>query len=126
MLITISLLITFLLQHSASEQEDWMKVKEDFHMALALTFHPAEEGNLQPLKDDYKSLVKLSSEWKGMPLPRNYKNPAMRDNLILLHNLSKGISELIKENKDESLLMEAIIKLHDQYHKIEQMIYDLK
>ncbi len=126
MLIKITFLLAFLLQYSASEQEDWMKAKEDFHMALALTFHPAEDGDLQPLKDDYKSLVELSSEWRRMPLPQNYKNSALGDNLIQLHNLSKDISELIKENKEESLLMEAIIKLHDQYHRIEETIYNLK
>ena len=46
-------------------QEASWKQMEDFHGVMSKTFHPAEEGNLKPLKENAATLVAKAKAWES-------------------------------------------------------------
>ena len=50
----------------------WPEMKT-FHSYMASTFHPAEEGNLKPLREKADSLYNAAKNWQASAIPSNYK-----------------------------------------------------
>ncbi len=42
---------------------------EDFHTVMSKSYHPVEEGNLQPVKDNVNALVQKALAWQASAIP---------------------------------------------------------
>ena len=68
---------TLFAQHTAGA---W-KEMSDFHEVMSTTFHPAEEGNLQPLRMKAEELYTRAKSWKASAVPAGYDAAKTKDTL---------------------------------------------
>lgn len=94
-------------------------LKEDYHSVMAATFHPAEEGNLEPVKAQHTALATKADTWNKANLPESLKEKGLDKSLELLAKESKAISELIEKGATDEDIKTAIFALHDRFHEIQ-------
>ncbi len=95
----------------------WEPLK-NFHTIMAATFHPAEEGNLAPLRSMKDSLYLSATTWQKSPIPMNYKEKETRAALKDLVKQTKKIKQAVDKNESDKDLTEMITEAHEIFHKI--------
>lgn len=103
----------------AAIETEWDKLKEDYHMVMAETFHPAEEGDLEPINTKYQELAKKAQIWAQAALPAKYDTTNLAENLQILAKASKDIGYVIEAESSDEEITAALFKLHDQFHLIQ-------
>ena len=113
------LVVTFLLLTAAQSQEkkQW-KEMHDFHAVMSSTFHPAEDGNLQPIRSRSQEMYDKAVSWNKSDAPEGYDKEAVKKSLKKLVGGSKEINKLVKENAEDKVLTEKLTALHDVFHEI--------
>ena len=95
----------------------WPEMK-NFHSFMSSTFHPAEEGNLAPLKAKAADLLKAAKEWQASKVPSNFKAEETTAQLEKLVKYCTGISDAVASGSDDATLKTMITEAHEVFHKI--------
>lgn len=69
------MIVLFLTTSSVYSQEAKWQQMEDFHAVMSVTFHPAEDDNLQPLKEKSGDLSKPLLHGKKVPYHKDIMQP---------------------------------------------------
>src|SRR5258708_6377962 len=77
---------------------------DDFHTIIAATFHPAENGDLQPIKTKSDELAKKAVAWKNSTAPAGYDKTALTASLQKLVKDAKELDKLVKTNAADAVL----------------------
>ncbi len=118
----ISLSLGFWLIGSTLEAQSvfdtWPALK-DFHGVMSQTFHPAEEGNLAPIKarslEMYDKAMVLSKSTAPAALNTKPIKMAVKE----LVKGSKSLHKLIKSpTATDAAITNSLTALHDVFHKI--------
>ncbi|MBK6948606.1 MAG: hypothetical protein IPH16_11625 [Haliscomenobacter sp.] len=96
----------------------WNKNLDGFHAVMSSTFHPAEEGNLAPLKANAATMAEKAASWAKAELPSGMKGKGVEAILKNLADGSKNLADMVKANASDQALTDAITKLHDVFHGI--------
>jgi hypothetical protein len=123
----ISLLVfTFLCLFSfAQKQADW-KEMHDFHAVMSKTFHPAEENNLKPLKQQADSIVSVAKAWQTSIVPVGFNGGVTKPILEKLVKQTEIVQTAVKQNKSDAELKKLITEAHDIFHEIMEKCRDEK
>lgn len=100
-----------------AQKADW-KQMHDFHKVMGATFHPAEENNLQPLKDSAAVLLTKAKLWQSSPVPAGYNAAIVQPILKQLVTECEAINKAVKQKKPDAELKNMITKAHDTFHEI--------
>lgn len=96
----------------------WPEMKA-FHEVMAATFHPAEKGDLGPLKSKAAELYKAAKLWDGSTIPDDYNK---KETAATLHQLLVKCNEIwsatTSEKSSDKKLMAMIDEAHEIFHKI--------
>lgn len=95
----------------------WAEQKS-FHSLMAATFHPAEEGNLKPLKEKADSLYLSAKTWQSAAIPENYKPEETKAALKQLVADCADVSKNVKAGASDEKLTKLITVAHETFHKI--------
>jgi hypothetical protein len=106
---------------SAQAITDKWKQMKDYHELLSKTFHPAEEGNLNPIKVSSEDLVARAELLDVTTMPQELRAPKLDENIALLKMQTKKVSELITNKAPNAEIMRAFENLHDIFHRIIKM-----
>lgn len=118
LLTTLVLIFAFSAIIKAQSVADW-KEKNDFHKIMAQTFHPAEEGNFQPIRDRIDEMVTKAEAWKNSPIPAEIQDTkGMKKNLGKLVKMTKKLQKNIKAGVPDQVVLKQITALHDIFHNI--------
>ena len=101
-----------------TQQKASWKEMHDFHDVISTTFHPAEEGNLKPLREKAGLLVERAEAWKKSAVPAGYNPAKTTDTLKRLVKQCKTVRKAVKKGKSDAELTAAITKTHDIFHEI--------
>ena len=101
-----------------SEVISWDEAKEAYHHSMSSTFHPAEEGDLEPLKESYSELAINAKNWLATPVPENLSKKELKVLLKKLDKESGKIGKLVEKGASDDELKDAIYALHDVFHNI--------
>jgi hypothetical protein len=115
------LLITFLFaaantaiaQHSSSWKE-----MDAFHDVMSETFHPSEEGNLQPIKTRIDELVTKAKAWRKSAVPAKYDSKKAKAKLKELEKGAENLRKTIRSNGSDPDITKQLAELHDVFHYI--------
>ena len=55
----------------AQNKTEWKELSA-FHGVMSQTFHPAEEGDLKPIRERSGELVEKAKAWKASAIPADY------------------------------------------------------
>jgi hypothetical protein len=135
--LSIALVFTFLVAGSFIQktqptqlvQIDVWEELESFHQAIALTFHPAEDGDFEPVKNDSDELVEAAKKLLISKLPAYFEK---MENKELKNELRTTFQKLVKQSKElhnlveqkkvtDKILLEELSNLHSTYHHIEEL-----
>jgi hypothetical protein len=100
-----------------NKKPSWQEMKT-FHSFMASTFHPAEEGNLDPLKAKADSLLITAQLWNQSAIPSNFKPEETKAELTKLVAQCNIVKEAVAAKKDDKELTKLITQAHDIFHKI--------
>ena len=97
--------------------DDWQALK-DFHKVMSQTFHPSEEGNIQPIKERSGEMVLKAELLAKSTIPAEFNSKEVVAAVKKLETDSKKLDQLVKNKKSDKELTEALSKLHDVFHEI--------
>jgi hypothetical protein len=102
---------------NAQEKAKW-KEMDDFHGVMSTTFHPAEEGNLQPIRTRSQEMIDKATAWKASAAPAGYDKKAVKETLKRLVKGTKELHKLVKAKAEDKVLVTKLTSLHDVFHEI--------
>lgn len=113
-----SLLVILLgLTVAVSAQAKWKELS-DFHDIMSATFHPAEEGKLDPIKTRSQEMIDKAVAWKTSTAPEGFDKAAIKEQLKKLVKGSKELQKLIKNNGTDKQITKKLTALHDLFHEM--------
>ncbi len=102
-----------------AQKAEW-KQMEDFHSVMSKTFHPAEEGNLKPTKENAATLTTKAKSWESAPIPKGFDAAIAKPILKKLVASCEAIEAGVKAKKSDKELTVLITKAHDDFHEIKE------
>lgn len=108
---------------NAQQKAKWNEM-EAFHEVMAKTFHPAEEGKLEPIRSRSAEMVEKAMAWKNSTAPEGYDKTAVLKKLKELVKGAKEINKMVKKNALDKELKEELTELHDVFHQIMEKCED--
>ncbi|TXF79059.1 hypothetical protein [Chryseobacterium sp.] len=115
---TVILVLFCAFNFSSAQTKQW-KEQEEFHKVMSATFHPAEEGNLAPLKLRSAELAAKANDWRKSEIPATVSDKkAVKKSLNKLCKDSKKLNKSLKKGASESELKTELAGLHDTFHTI--------
>ena len=113
--ITIIIVSTLFYFHN---KVDW-KQKDEFHKVMSQTFHPAEDGNLDPTKKRSGELAEKAIKWQHSDIPAEFKDTKdIKENLKKLVDGSLVLDAKIKGNAPDSTIKADLTEMHEVFHDI--------
>ncbi len=105
--------------------EKWPAIKE-FHEVMSQTFHPAEEGNLVPIKARSEEMRNKAAMLLKSDIPAEFRTDAILASAERLQIKSKALHKLVMSNGSDAAIVKSITDLHDTFHEIVGLCSDAK
>lgn len=102
---------------NAQEKAKWAE-KDAFHKVMSETFHPAEEGKLEPIRKRSQEMVDIAIAWKNSTAPAGYEMDKIKKDLKKLVKGAKELNKEIQKNASDNDVKEDLTELHDLFHQI--------
>ena len=97
--------------------DKWPAIKE-FHGVMSETFHPAEEGNLAPIKARSQEMVEKAEAILKSDIPVEYKTPAILASAERIQIRSKALNKMILAGATDAEIVAKLTDLHETFHEI--------
>ena len=97
--------------------DKWPAIKE-FHEVMSETFHPAEEGNLAPIKARSEEMMNKAAQLLKSEIPLEFTTDAIIASAERLQIRSKALNKLVKSKAADATIVKSITDLHDTFHEI--------
>jgi Skp family chaperone for outer membrane proteins len=105
--------------------EKWPAIKE-FHQVMSQTFHPAEEGNLAPIKARSEEMMNKAALLLKSDIPEAFKTSAILASAEKLQLKSRALHKLVNSKAPDAKILKSITDLHDTFHEIVGLCSDSK
>lgn len=106
------------------EKDAWTELKE-FHKVMGGTFHPAEEGNLAPIRSRSGEMLAKARALQTGKIPTSFNTPAIKKAIGDLVTGSEALDKLVNKKKSsDKAVTESLTKLHDTFHVIQGLCND--
>ncbi|MGO4905204.1 hypothetical protein [Flavobacterium sp. W20_MBD1_R3] len=125
---TFLVLALFVVSNSVSAQstfDKWPAIKE-LHEVMSQTFHPAEEGNLAPIKARSEEMMNKAAMLLKSDIPTEFRTDAILASAERLQLKSKALHKLVLSNGADAAIVKSITDLHDTFHEIVGLCSDIK
>jgi hypothetical protein len=99
------------------EKKSWKEMNE-FHTVMSETFHPAEEGKLDPIKKRSQEMVEKAVAWQKSTAPEGYDKEKVTASLDKLVKGAKELNQLVKVKSSNKVLTDKLSGLHEIFHEI--------
>ncbi len=98
--------------------DKWAELKS-FHGVMSQTFHPAEEGKLEPIKTRSGEMAEKAQVLAKVNIPAEFATPAIKKAVKKLQKDSKALDKLVKGKKaSDEEITKSLSALHDVFHEI--------
>lgn len=93
--------------------------RDAFHKVMAGTFHPAEEGNFEPIKKRSQEMADAAAAWQKSTIPAELASQAnLKPTLDKLAKDSQALNEQVKAGAADADILKSLSALHDTFHTI--------
>ncbi len=97
--------------------DDWQALK-DFHTVMSQTFHPSEEGNLQPIKTRIGEMVAKAKALQSSSVPTEFNRSGVKESIASLVKGSQNLEKQIKRKASDPDITKSLSNVHDTFHTI--------
>jgi superoxide dismutase len=106
------------------EKDTWTALK-DFHKVMSQTFHPAEEGDLKPIRSRSGEMLEKAKMLQSGSIPASFNTDAIKQAINDLVAGAEALDKLVqKQNGSDQAVTDSITKLHDVFHLIQGLCND--
>lgn len=116
-LLLISFSQTLKAQGEHKEFTNWPELK-NFHKVISNTFHPMEEGNLEPIRARSAELNEQALKLAESKIPDDLNRPEIVSAVKELEIQTNQLNELIKGKAGDDEVKRSLTSVHDSFHKI--------
>ena len=116
-LIVITTLLILNTANAQSITEKWSKLN-DYQELISKIYHAAEVGNLEPIKNNSQLLVDHSEALTNENMPLEFRNPKVKELLVLLKNETKLTNDLVQKKASDTEIKKALTNLNTTFLKI--------
>ena len=109
--------VLFVKPVTAQGKAKWNEM-EAFHEVMSKTFHPSEEGKLEPIRTRSQEMADKAKAWKSSSAPQGYNKKAVKKSLNALVKGANEINSLVKSKAADDILKKKLSALHDVFHEI--------
>jgi hypothetical protein len=93
--------------------------KDEFHKVMAETFHPMEEGNLEPIKTRSQELFDKAMAWQNSKIPADLDGQKIASTMRTMVAQIRELNAKIKSGKaTDAEIKTELTKAHDSFHEI--------
>ena len=103
---------------TASQANDKWAELDAYHDVMSQTFHPAEEGKLEPIRKRAGELADKAKQWLDSKPPKVYESADIKALLVKLNAESKALADSVAKNVSDEQLKKDLTALHDRFHEI--------
>ena len=103
--------------NAQSSMDQWPALKA-FHEVLSQTFHPSEEGNLEPVKSRSEELMNKAAALLKSDIPADFKTNAILASAEKLQLKSKALHKMVASKASDADITKALSEVHDIFHTI--------
>jgi hypothetical protein len=117
---TFAAIVVFFSVNMLSAQtalDKWPAMKS-FHEVMSRTFHPAEKGNLEPLKNFSETLENSAKSLTTKEVPAEFKTEKLMASIKRLQGRTTELNKLVKTGASDAELTKTVTEVHDIYHEI--------
>ncbi len=100
------------------ERETWTGL-QDYHVVMSQTFHPAEEGDLKPIKARSGEMVEKALALRNGSIPASFNTPEIKKAIDDLVTGSEEVDKLVQKKASDKAITDRLTKLHDTFHIIQ-------
>jgi len=105
------------------EKDSWTALK-DFHLVMAQTFHPMEEGNLKPIRERSAEMLSKAKLLSSSMIPVSFQSEAMKQTINKLVLGADKLNKSIEQNGKDDSIKQQLNTLHDIFHDIQGLCSD--
>lgn len=116
----LAIVVFFLAVNTSMAQstfDKWPAIKE-FHQVMSQTFHPAEEGNLEPIKTRSEELMIRAANVLKSNIPTEFATASILASAEKLQLKSKGLHKMVQAKVSDAEITKSLTELHDVFHEI--------
>jgi superoxide dismutase len=100
------------------ERETWKELAQ-FHEVMSQTFHPSEDGNLEPIRSRSTEMVERATALQMSNIPASFRTPEIKKALSDLVTGSEELDLMIKNKAGDKAVTSKLDSLHDTFHIIQ-------
>jgi hypothetical protein len=120
----IAILIAFMFvgtySFAQSKLESWKELK-DFHTVMSQTFHPSEEGNLDPIKKRSGEMKEKAAALAASKVPAEFDNDKVKDAVSRLKSGSVKLDQMVTDKAADKEIKDQIVIMHNTFHEIVEL-----
>jgi hypothetical protein len=115
--LVLAVMLSVLTAFAGDKFASWPQIKA-FHTVMSQTFHPSEEGNLDPIRKRSGEMVEKATALASSPIPKEFNNKEVASAVKKLETDSKALDKLVKAKGNDDDIKKALSALHDTFHTI--------
>ena len=116
----LAIVVFFFVANTSMAQstfDKWPSIKE-FHQVMSQTFHPAEEGNLEPIKTRSEELMNKAANVLKSNIPTEFATASILASAEKLQLKSKALHKMVQAKVSDAEITKSLTELHDVFHEI--------
>jgi len=102
---------------SAQSMDKWPALK-DFHEVISQTFHPSEEGNLEPIKTRSEELANKAAALLKSDIPAEFRTTAILASAEKLQVKAKALNKMVQAKAPDADITKNLAEVHNIFHEI--------
>jgi hypothetical protein len=116
-LVTLFISLAAVKSHAQDKFAAWPALAE-FHTVMSATFHPAEKGDFEPVKQRSGELVDKAALLGKSVVPAQFDKPAIRTALKELKTKTTALNKIVLKKAKDDKINAALVSVHDTFHNI--------
>lgn len=125
LLVAVSICFLYSVSFAQGKLANWPEMQA-FHDVLSHTFHPAEEGDMAPIRKRSHELLSDAKKVSLSPFPPQYDNEKMHKALKRLERESDKLNACCVRQEQNSVVMKQLKVVHEIFHEIVGMCGEQK
>ncbi len=117
MMLTLGFIAICSTTKAQGKLKEWNELKE-FHKVMSQTFHPSEEGNLEPIKTRSGEMVEKAKALQASKAPASFDTENVKNAVNKLVSGSESLDKAIKAGTKDKKIKKSLSALHDTFHEI--------
>jgi hypothetical protein len=95
----------------------WPELKS-FHVVMSQTFHPSEEGNLEPIKTRATEMKEKAGALAVSKIPAEFNNDKVKSAVTKLKEETAKMEKVVNSKGSDKEIIAQLTTVHDTFHQI--------